>query len=119
MKPMRVYAYTGCDSCRKALKYLAAKGVTPEVVPIREQAPSLQELEAMLHRYQGDIRKLFNTSGQDYRAMKLGETLGSMPKAEALKLLASNGNLVKRPFVVTPKDGWVGFKPEEWDRRFH
>lgn len=117
MKSIRVYAYSGCDSCRKALKYLSAKGVTPEVLPIREKAPSIPELEAMLHRYQGDLRKLFNTSGQDYRALKLGEKLESLSKADALKLLASNGNLVKRPFVVTDNDGWVGFKQEEWDRR--
>jgi arsenate reductase (glutaredoxin) len=113
---LRVYAYAGCDSCRKALKHLAARGVEPEIIAIREQPPTVAELRAMLRHVGGEMRRLFNTSGQDYRAMKLGERLPAMSEAEALALLAANGNLVKRPFALTKKSGVVGFKQDEWER---
>lgn len=113
---MKVYAYAGCDSCRKALKFLAAHGVEPEVIAIREQPPKVAELRAMLRHVGGEMRRLFNTSGQDYRAMNLSAKLPTMPESEALALLAANGNLVKRPFALTKTAGAVGFKPEEWER---
>lgn len=116
--PVRVHAYSGCDTCRKALKFLVARGVPHEVVAIREHPPSVAELRRMLEAVGGDLRRLFNTSGQDYRAMGLGARLGSLGVDEALGLLAANGNLVKRPFLLTPTAGLVGFREEEWDRLF-
>jgi arsenate reductase len=70
----------------------------------------------MLAHLGGDLRRLFNTSGQDYRAMKMSERLPTLPVDEALALLAKNGNLLKRPFALTAADGVVGFKPAEWNR---
>ena len=64
----------------------------------------------------GDIKKLFNTSGQDYRALGMKDKLSGMSEAQALDLLASNGNLIKRPFMISGENGAVGFKQEEWDR---
>jgi arsenate reductase len=113
---LRVYAYAGCDTCRKALKFLAAKKVVHEVIPIREQPPTIPELRAMLGYVGGDLRKLFNTAGLDYRALDLKTRLPKLSVDEALALLASNGNLVKRPFALTPKAGVVGFREEEWER---
>lgn len=110
----KVYAYQGCDSCRRALKMLAAAGIRPEVVPIREQPPTRAELTAMLGRYGGKLRRLFNTSGQAYRQLGLKDRLDGLSEVEALALLASDGNLVKRPFVVAGSDGWVGFDPIQW-----
>ena len=109
-----VYAYTNCGTCQKALKYLAAKKIAYREVPIREQPPSLAELRLVLAASGGDVRRLFNVSGQDYRALKMKDRLPGMTHDEALRLLAANGNLVKRPFVVMGKRGLVGFKPEEW-----
>lgn len=111
-----VYAYTNCGTCQKALKYLAANKVAFKEVPIREQPPSLAELRTVLAASGGDIRRLFNVSGQDYRALGMKDRLPTMTQEEALKLLASNGNLVKRPFVVMGKRGLVGFKIDEWDQ---
>jgi len=111
---LRVYTYEKCDTCRKALKFLAAKKVAHEVIPIRQQPPTVAELRAMLAHVGGDLRRLFNTSGQDYRALDLKSRLPKLSEDEALELLASNGNLVKRPFVLTPKSGVVGFREEEW-----
>jgi len=115
---LRIYTYEKCDTCRKALKFLAARGAAMEVGPIREQPPSKAELNLMLELVGGDIRKIFNTSGQDYKALKLKDRLASLTAAQALDLLARNGNLVKRPFVITRKGGTVGFKEEEWRRLF-
>ncbi len=115
---LRIYAYAGCDTCRKALKFLAERGVAHEVVPIREQPPTVAELRAMLAHVGGDLRRLFNTSGQDYKALGMKDRLPKMSEAEALALLASHGNLVKRPFALTKTTGAVGFKPDEWRERF-
>ena len=61
-----------------------------------------------------DIKKLFNTSGLVYREMKLGLKLPSLTEAQALKLLAENGKLIKRPFAISSTSGFVGFKEVEW-----
>ena len=111
---LKVYAYSGCSTCRGALKFLKDRKVAHEVLPIRETPPSKAELKRMLAVYGGDIRRLFNTSGQDYRALGLGPKLDAMSVDEAIGLLAANGNLVKRPFVVARDGGLVGFKPAEW-----
>jgi arsenate reductase len=113
---MRVYAYEKCDSCRKALRFLREKGVIAEVVPIRETPPSIQELRRVLKEV-GQLKRLFNTSGQDYRALGLGQKLASMSEDEALALLAANGNLVKRPFVVSDDWSTTGFDEVEWSKR--
>lgn len=112
---LKIYAYANCGTCRKALQFLAAKGVDYRLIPIREQPPSRAELRRMLHIYGGNIRKLFNTSGQDYQKLNLKERLARLSADEAIDLLAGNGNLVKRPFVLTEKCGRVGFKKEAWE----
>ncbi len=111
---LRVYAYSGCGTCRQALKFLRDLGVAHEVMAIRDRPPTVAELKRILAVYGGDVRKLFNTSGQDYRALGLEPKLDQLPVDEAIKLLAGNGNLVKRPFVLTETGGVVGFHLEEW-----
>ncbi len=113
---MKFYEYKGCDTCRRAKKFLAARGLAFEAIPIREQPPTKPELKRMLAIYGGDLRRLFNTSGGDYKAMKLAERLPTLTEAEALELLAANGNLVKRPFLLTDTSGLVGFKQPEWEQ---
>lgn len=115
---LRVYAYAGCDTCKKALKFLIERGIKHEVVPIREQPPKVAELKRMLGYLGGDQRRLFNTSGQDYRALNIKEALPTMTETEMFELLSSNGNLVKRPFALTDKTGTTGFKVEEWEKLF-
>ncbi|HEY1173582.1 MAG TPA: arsenate reductase family protein [Verrucomicrobiae bacterium] len=117
MKP-KVYVYRGCDTCRKAMKFLEGKKVEFQEVAIREQPPTKAELKRMLEIYGGDLRKLFNTSGMDYKAMNMKEKLPTLSVEEALKLLSENGNLVKRPFALTDKAGLVGFKEEDWGKVF-
>lgn len=114
---IKVYEYKNCGTCKKALQFLDRQGIRYEKIPIREQPPSKDELRRMLN-YVGDSRKLFNTSGQDYKAFKLKDKLATMSIDAQLALLSKNGNLVKRPFVLRDKDGWVGFNAETWAEKF-
>lgn len=109
-----IYTLKNCDTCRRAVKWLTARGLVFEERPIRETPPTVAELKAMLSALGGERRRLFNTSGVDYRELKLGEKLPAMSDAEALKLLAGNGSLVKRPFLLKAKTGLVGFDEKEW-----
>ena len=113
---LKVYAYKNCGTCRKALQFLDKNRIAYDCVPIRERPPTKAELRRMLKLYGGEIRKLFNTSGQDYRALNLKDRLNQLTPAEALDLLSRNGNLVKRPFVLFDQDGLVGFNEVEWKR---
>jgi arsenate reductase len=116
MTKVKVYQYGNCSTCKKALKHLDAKGVDYASIDITEQPPTKKELQSMLKLYDGNLKKLFNTSGQVYREKKLGEKLPGMTESQALDLLAKNGKLVKRPFVLTGAKGAVGFKPDEWKK---
>ena len=109
-----VYTYAQCSTCRNAVKWLNAEGIAFTEKPIRETPPPKDELKRMLTFQGGELRKLFNTSGGDYREMKIGEKLDTMTTATALELLAGHGNLVKRPFLLTAQVGLVGFKPDVW-----
>jgi arsenate reductase (glutaredoxin) len=114
---VRVYEYEKCSTCRKALKFLEARGVAYERVPIVETPPSPAELAAM-RRHAGGVRPLFNASGLLYREMGLGEKLKTMDEDAALALLARHGKLVKRPFVLLKDRGLLGFKEAEWKAAF-
>ena len=116
MSAPTIYTHANCDTCRRAVQWLRAQGVAFVEKPIRETPPSPTELRAMLVHLGGAkaLRKLFNASGRDYRELKLGETLPSMVESEALALLAGNGNLVKRPFLIGAKVGLVGFDETTW-----
>ena len=111
---MTVYTYAHCSTCRDAIKWLRAHGVSLVEKPIRETPPSIAELRRMLGYQNGKFRRLFNTSGQEYRALGLADKLPAMTEAEALALLAGNGRLVKRPFVLGDAFGLVGFDQAEW-----
>jgi len=112
---LKVYEYEKCSTCKNALKFLDARKVKYQRVAIVDQPPTVPELKKMLG-FVGDMRKLFNTSGMVYREMKLSEKLPGMTEAQALKLLASNGMLVKRPFALASDRGVVGFKEAEWKK---
>jgi arsenate reductase-like glutaredoxin family protein len=86
-------------------------------VAIRDSPPSVSELKAMASAYE-TLRKLFNTSGGDYKALQLSAKLPAMSEEEAFRLLASNGNLVKRPFVIGDGVHLVGFNVAEWQSAF-
>ena len=111
---MKIYTYKNCGSCKKATKWLDAQSITYEERPIRESPPSVNELKQMLDFHEGDLRKLFNTAGGDYRELDMKSKLPKMSQAKALNLLNSRGNLVKRPFLLGDYVGLVGFKEDLW-----
>jgi arsenate reductase len=113
---MKVYLYEKCGTCRNAMAWLDKKDVAYEKVAIKERPPNRKELEQMARIYDGNLRRLFNTSGNEYKRLGLKDKLETMKPAEAFALLSKNGMLVKRPFVLTEKGGAVGFKREEWEK---
>jgi arsenate reductase (glutaredoxin) len=114
----KVYTYQKCSTCRKATQWLKSRGVEFQEIAIRETPPSKKELAAMLTAYEGDLRRLFNTSGMDYRALGLKDKLPTMTQKEAFQLLSENGNLVKRPFLLTDSFKSAGFKESDWAEGF-
>ena len=112
---LHFYAYKGCDSCRKARKWLQENSIEFEELAIRETPPSLGELQFAL-KSQGSLKPLFNTSGMDYREMGMKDKLPTLSDDEALKLLAANGNLIKRPFLIDQSNDThlAGFKESTW-----
>jgi len=111
---LRIYTYSNCETCRRAMKWLNRHGVLVEERPIRQIPPSPEELRRMLAACGGERRRLFNTSGRDYRQLRLGERLPEMSESGAHALLAANGNLVKRPFLIGPAVALVGFDESAW-----
>lgn len=119
---IRVYEYKNCSTCQKALKFLDARKVKYEALPILERPPSLNDLKQMLKYLKdsgGSFKNLFNTSGLQYRELKIGDKIkAGMTEAQALELLSKNGKLIKRPFLLTDHSGMVGFKEELWSKLF-
>lgn len=116
MESIVVYVYIKCSTCRKAIKWLDANGIPYEIRHIREQPPSPAELQLALDTL-GNIRKLLNTSSQDYREAGLKDTLDSMDPNDVFERLQANGNLVKRPFVVSADGAFAGFNEAVWTDR--
>lgn len=115
---LKLYTYKNCGTCKKALKWLDAQGIAYENHPIRETPPKVAELKTMLAAMDGNIKKLFNTSGQDYKALNMKDKLPTLSEDEALAMLSENGNLVKRPFVLGDGAATVGFKEDVWAELF-
>jgi arsenate reductase len=113
---LTLYAYKNCDTCRKANKWLKENHISYETKAIRETPPTTTELEQALAAQDGDLRKLFNTSGGDYRELGLKDKLPGLSKSEAIALLANNGNLVKRPFLISETTALVGFNESAWSK---
>ena len=114
---LRVYTYGACSTCRRALKWLAERGVSAEVIDITVTPPDLELLRHALVGF-GDRRRLFNTSGKSYRELG-ADRIKAMDDDEALQALAADGRLIKRPFVVTQSGRILtGFKEPEWQELF-
>ncbi|SCZ76289.1 arsenate reductase family protein [Pseudobutyrivibrio xylanivorans] len=110
----KVYCYSRCTTCKKAIKWLEDNKIKHEVIDIKENHPDEKTLKD-LHKKSGlPLKKFFNTSGQLYREMELSKKLPDMTEAEMYKILASDGMLVKRPLLITDKAVIPGFKEEQW-----
>ena len=109
---MKLYSYSKCGTCRKAIKDLEAKKIKFEVIDINEKPPTKKVLKSEIN--EKGLPKVFNTSGVQYRELKIKDKLKTMTEAEAIDLLASNGRLIKRPIAVDKNKMTVGFNPDEY-----
>lgn len=108
--------YPPCSTCKKAKKWLDDNGISYEARHIKENNPTYEELKAW-HEISGlPLKKFFNTSGLLYKSMNLKDKLPTMTQEEQLRLLASDGMLVKRPIAVKGGVVLTGFKESEWDK---
>lgn len=111
---MLVLVYRKCSTCQKALKWLEENQVAFEERPIVEENPTYEELKEWFEKSGLPLKKFFNTSGLLYKEMKLKEKLPKMSDEEQIKLLATNGMLVKRPLVIGEDFVLTGFKEKDW-----
>ena len=107
--------YPKCTTCQKAKKWLDDNKIEYELRDIKEANPSLEELTVWYKMSGLPPKKFFNTSGLLYKSMELKDKLPSMSEEEQLKLLATDGMLVKRPLVIGDDFVLVGFKESEWN----
>ena len=114
---MLVLVYRKCSTCIKALKWLDANGVHYEERAIVENNPTYEELKEWYGKSGLPLKKFFNTSGVLYKEMQLKDKLSTMSEEEQLKLLATDGKLVKRPLVVGEDFVLIGFKEAEWNEK--
>ena len=115
---MQFICYPKCTTCQKANKWLYDNKIEYELRDIKEDNPTLEELTAWYKQSGLPLKKFFNTSGLLYKSMELKDKLPTMTEDEKLKLLASNGMLVKRPLIVKDDTVLVGFKEEQWKSIF-
>ena len=108
--------YPPCSTCKKAKAWLDAQGIAYTARHIKEENPSYDELKEWISRSGLPLKKFFNTSGQLYKSMNLKDRLQDMTEEEMLRLLASDGMLVKRPLVIREDLVLVGFKENEWEK---
>ena len=113
-RTLQVYSYNRCSTCRNALAWLTERGIPHQVHDITLTPPSRDVLLAA-HQSLGDRKLLFNTSGHSYRAMGAA-AVKALSDEEALDALASDGKLIKRPFVEVSSSRYLtGFKPDLWE----
>ena len=114
---LKFICYPKCTTCRKAQKWLDDNGIEYELRDIKEDNPKFSELEQWYKISGLPLKRFFNTSGLLYKSMELKDKLPSMSEEEQLKLLSSDGMLVKRPIIVGDDKVLVGFKESEWSEK--
>ena len=114
---MLVLVYRKCSICIKALKWLDTNGVEYVERPIVEENPTYEELKEWYEKSGLPLKKFFNTSGVLYKEMQLKDKLPTMSEEEQLKLLATDGKLLKRPLVVGDDFVLTGFREAEWNEK--
>lgn len=106
--------YPRCSTCQKAKKWLEDNKIEFEDRHIVENNPMENELKGWIRKSGKEIKKWFNTSGLKYKELNLKDKLPNMTDEEKIKVLASNGMLIKRPIFISDKGILIGFKEKEW-----
>lgn len=112
---MLVFEYPPCSTCQKAKAWLDAHGVSYETRHIKDENPSFEELKQWYAESGLPLKRFFNTSGLKYKELGLKDRLPTMSEEEQLRLLASDGMLVKRPLVIAEGKILTGFREKEWE----
>ena len=112
---MLFVCYPKCTTCQKAQRWLEENGVSYTVRHIKEDRPTRAELEQWWKRSGLPLKRFFNTSGLQYKALGLKDKLPGMSEEEQLDLLSTDGMLVKRPLLVGEDSVLVGFRQAEWE----
>lgn len=112
---LTLYGYKKCATCRKAEKYLQAAGREYQFIDITEQPPTAVELSRIATQAAVEPRKLFNTSGVQYRELDIKSRLPQMTEKQIWQLLAGNGRLIKRPLLTDGRSSTVGFNEQAFD----
>ena len=110
--------YPKCSTCKKAKKWLLDNNIEFTDRNIVEDTPTREELKKWIEESKKDIKNFFNTSGLKYKELNLKEKLINMTDEEKIKLLSSDGMLIKRPLVITENKILTGFREEEWKETF-
>ena len=108
--------YPPCSTCQKAKKWLDDREIPYTDRHIKQENPTYEELKSWYAASGLPLKKFFNTSGLLYKSMNLKEKLPGMSEEEQLRLLATDGMLVKRPLVVTDQVVLTGFREKEWEQ---
>lgn len=108
--------YPPCSTCQKAKKWLEANGIAYTDRHIKENNPTYEELKTWYTASGLPLKRFFNTSGLLYKSMNLKDKLPTMSEEEQLRLLATDGMLVKRPIIVADNLVLTGFKEAEWEK---
>ncbi|MBE6862312.1 MAG: arsenate reductase family protein [Ruminococcus sp.] len=111
---MKFICYPKCTTCKKAQKWLDDKNISYEIRDIKENNPTYDELMQWYKASGLPLKRFFNTSGLLYKSLNLKEKLTDMNEDEQLRLLATDGMLVKRPICISGDTVLVGFKESEW-----
>lgn len=109
--------YPKCTTCQKARKWLDENGIKYESRHIKEDNPTYDELTEWYNRSGLPLKRFFNTSGMLYKSMGLKDKLDTMSEEEQLKLLATDGMLVKRPLIISDNTILTGFRQKEWEEK--
>jgi arsenate reductase (glutaredoxin) len=112
---IKVYGYKKCGTCRKAEKHFEAKGKKHEFIDITQNPPSQKGLKEIIALTEKPIEKFYNTSGVKYKEGNIKEKRKTLNLQEQIKLLTSDGYLLKRPLVTDGKKATVGFNQDEFD----
>ena len=109
--------YPKCTTCQKAKTWLAEQGIAADVRDIKLENPTAEELQKWWQMSGLPLKKFFNTSGLQYKALGLKDKLLTMTEEEQIALLATDGMLVKRPILVGEDFVLVGFRQKEWEEK--
>lgn len=109
--------YPKCSTCKKALKWLEDNDMEFEDRDIKENNPTYDELKMWYEKSGLELKRFFNTSGLLYKSMQLKDKLPTMSEEEQLRLLATDGMLVKRPLIVADSVVLTGFREKEWEEK--